>query len=151
MKRLFFVLLPLLLIGCRTPATLHVINESDYDAYITSGSTTHFILKKSETYIDGDLYAPYQLESNDYPIKLEYSGNLIRIFNNFKIYTLNVKNITSEEIQFEIENNFNEKIFSIDANSEKTISIKVQNPKIKTTHHYYSLNNNNNEFNLCFY
>lgn len=152
MKKLLLIFISLLMIGCSFEERLFLIsNTSDYDVEIEHDGNIFFSKANTEMEINGDSYKDFNLKTS-HPVKMIRADHHLTISNDYKTSTLNVKNSTSNNITFKIKNNPDVVDFSIDANSEKTFSLKTDAPTISDSScKYYTMNQDAGEWNLIFY
>lgn len=155
MKKLLLILIPFLFISCKTyDATYKIHNISDYDVEIELEENTYLSKSNTDMKIYGSLYEDVKLKSK-LPVKLTRSNILITISNNYTLppvpYKLHVRNSTSSDITFKIDDYPSAKTYTINANSDDDIDVNKIPSVLETSNNFYQLNKTDGEYYLVFF
>lgn len=132
-------------------STFYATNHADCDVEISNGRENHTIKKNESVSFDGDYSSVWNVKSSALPCKVNQASKKIDIYNNFSITKLNVKNTTAQTVTFTISNNPIDKDFSVNANDNIIIDMKVDSPTItNSTNNFYTLNKIDGEWYLTF-
>lgn len=146
MKRLLFIIIPLIFFGCKNTIAYELRNHTTYDIILVDtkhvDNPEYFVKANTTITIDHTSNGQFELKNNTYPIEV-YDGFIYTEVRNLLIYDLNIFNNSDKSFLLKILNTSHNSTqqFTISASLQDTISIYCNDkPIIKL---YY----NNSEYN----